>query len=180
MCAFRTRRYVRRRGGGRRRKFEWVYSRFDFGAAATNGQVDMLSDFRTKMTIGANLPDTTVVRIRGCMTFSIASGQVLSYTSAITAGILVLPSTIPAAQIPKPDTDPWNDWLFWQKMSPFAVSATGASAALGNDWITDMPIDSKAMRKLKNIDDTLWFSWNSLNGDTCHVHIMLAVGLKLP
>jgi hypothetical protein len=151
----------------------------DTMSVATSGNDDLLLPWRTKMGITANLPDMTVVRIRGVVNVEQSSASLLDVTSGVQCGILVLPSTIPAAQIPKPLTDPWNDWLYWKLHSPFLQTATGKSASLAAAWDWAIELDTKAMRKLQNIDDTIFFCYEGQGAQTYTVRVNLAVGVKI-
>jgi len=87
---------IHRRAGhrpiARKRKFEWIYILFDGGnTPAASGQLDVLSDWRTKMGILKNLPDMTIVRVRGIITFAQPAAQALTYQTTFVPGLIVAP-----------------------------------------------------------------------------------------
>jgi len=170
------------RSSAHRRKFEWIYILFDGGnTPAAAGQIDVLSDWRTKMGILKNLPDMTVVRVRGTIAYAQPAAQALTYQTTFVPGLIVAPlDTTPTTALPDPVNTPNQEWLYWEGLTPFVNNSGGASASLGTDFISTVRVDTKAQRKLKNIDDTLWFMWNGSPGTTWKVRASLAVGVKLP
>lgn len=174
------RRHFRRfRAPTKRRKWEWIYYTNNFGSTAALAK-DMFIPFRTKMNLTANLPDMTVARIRGHVSFSYPSATNLSQDNTVQCGILVFPSTTAQANIPRPFTDPWNDWMFWKGVSPFQYGPLTMAGALANPLFFDTEVDVKAMRKFHNIDDTLWFVMEEIDATLVNVSVNLAIGVKLP
>jgi hypothetical protein len=155
---------------------------FDSGnTPAASGQIDVLSDWRTKMGILKNLPDMTIVRTRGVITFAQPAAQALTYQTTFVPGLIVAPlSTTPTTALPDPVNTLDSEWLYWEGLTPFMNNSGGASASLASDFISSVRMDTKAQRKLKNIDDSLWFMWNGSPGTTWKVRASLAIGMKLP
>jgi hypothetical protein len=133
------------------------------------------------MGILRNLPDMTIVRMRGIITFAEASGLALTYQTTFVPGLIVAPlGTTPTTALPDPVNTLDSSWMYWEGLTPFINNSGGASAALGSDFITSRIIDVKSQRKLQNIDDTLWFVFNGSPGTTWKVRCSLAIGVKLP
>lgn len=170
---FHTRRRVR--------KWEWIYKYYTTGTAGTEDRFDLLADWRAKMGITANLPDMTISRVRANVTVSMGAAQAPTFAnSCVQVGLIVLPSTIASTSIPNPVTDPWNDWLYWNSHAINFDSAVNFGT-LTQPLVETTVMDTKAMRRMKNIDDTLWLSWGAVDGTTSYeLAIQFAIGVKLP
>lgn len=159
-----------------RRKFVWAHLLNDFGAAAPTGSIDILTDFRTIMGITANLPGCTVVRIRGSVQMEFAAAGSFDHTSGFAHGIYVDTVTSVAAL---PLGLPNEDWMFWE-WSPVS-RGYDAIGPTNTDRILSVPIDARAMRKVEEVQQTLFYVWEVTGPvDTAEVNTILSIGIKLP
>lgn len=165
-----------RRTGATKRKWEWIYVEYDSSTAVASDHKDLLVDWKTKLGITANLPDMTVARVRGTLHIECAAQTLHASSTGIQVGMLVWPAT-QLANVPLPLTDPWNDWNYWAQHYIDVDGAVPANAS--ESLVAGMPVDVKAMRKLRNIDDTLVLVWEAI-GNVWRVHGTLAIGVKLP
>lgn len=160
----------------RRRRFTWARTTESSGALAPTAALDLLADYRTAIGLTANLPGTTVVRIRADIQVQYEPTTEFDFTSGIIHGIYVdtLGSTaaIPAAF-------PGEDWLWWE----FWPVSRGFDAvgATNTDRIFSTQIDTKSSRKLEEIQQTLFYVWSVLGPvDTAQVFSAFSIGLKQP
>lgn len=163
----------------RKRKWEWIYYQNNFGATASLAK-DTLADWRTKMGLTAQLPDMTISRIRGHISIEYPSTEVINQDNHVQAGFLVFPSTVAQANVPRPFSDPWNDWMYWNACFPTLNGPLAIASTLANPVFFDIPLDIKSQRKLHNIDDTLWVIVEENNSLQVQVTVSLAIGVKLP
>ena len=118
-------------------------------AATPIGATDLLTDFRA-LNGGAQPLGCTVIRMRGRVAAEVSAAP--TFLTAMTIGAIVLPRTIPAADIPNPITDLHADWLMWNS---FDGIGAGAASAVG----FSMQLDAKSKRKMDEVGETLWLSW---------------------
>lgn len=156
--AFRRRRF---RSRGKRRKLVWSHHNEQF-AAGTSGGVDLLNDFRTRMGLSAGPPGITIARIRGTIQFSVASPVTLDVASGAYVGIIRENRQETSATIQKPLTVPNDDWMYreWVPFSHF----NPINSTVANSFIVSHAFDIKSMRKLEEIDQSLFFAWEATGG----------------
>lgn len=149
----RSRRFFRRPRSARR-KLIWVHSTDTDLATTTNGQFDVLSDFRTVMGLTANVPGITIARIRATLQYVYDPLVPATSLSGLMVGFRVdtLGST-PA----RPASQPNADWMYRKWFSdsqPGQVIDPAAGPAM-----SAAEIDVKSMRKLEEVQQTLLFLW---------------------
>ena len=160
-------------GARKKRSFEWARTNYSKLAAVATDAVDCLALFRNQYGITANTPDWTLVRLRGMINFTAAQ------VSALPTGLIVVAAIAEDNNVlglPSPITNPHEDWLMYQVGNPQNGFAGGTTAVT-------LPIafDSKAMRKLHQINRTIWLVWESINGaNTYTAEGMISAGFKLP
>ena len=72
---------------------------------------DLLGDFRTMMGINANLPGTTVVRVRGALQFNLTAGPGATSGVLLGARVSSIEGLGPAS--PLPSSSPSEDWMMF-------------------------------------------------------------------
>ena len=127
----------------------WVRDVGSSAAATPVGASDLLTDFRT-LNGGAQPLGCTVIRMRGRVSAEVSAAP--TFLTTMTIGAIVLPRTIPAVDIPTPVTDLHADWLMWNS---FDGLGEGAASAVG----FSMQLDAKSKRKMDEVGETLWMSW---------------------
>ena len=157
----------------KKRSFEWARTNYSKLAAVATDQVDLLLGFRNQYGITANSPDWTLQRIRGLINFSAAQASALATGLIVVAAIV---EDVNVAGLPTPVANPHEDWCMYQVGNP----QNGFAGATAN-IILPVQFDSKAMRKLHQINRTVWLVWESLNGAfTYTAEGMVSAGFKLP
>ena len=157
----------------KRRAFEWARTNYQLGAAAASGSVDTMLLWKNQMGITQNLPDWTIIRLRGMINFTAAQ------VSALSTGMIVVAAIVEdtnVAGLPLPVSNPHEDWLMYQVGNPQNGFAGGTTAVT-------LPIafDSKSMRKLHQINRTVWLVWESVNGALTYTASgLISAGFKLP
>ena len=102
----------------------------------------------------------TLLRLRGELTLQIATVSAIGsgYSGAVGIGIVTLDAfTAGVASVPQPVADEeWDGWIWWHPFSVKSITATigdGVNAAAVQQRI---PMDTKAMRKLRE-NDVIFF-----------------------
>jgi hypothetical protein len=161
------------RGHSKKRAFEWARTNYSKLAAVGTDQVDLLLGFRNQYGITANSPDWTLTRIRGMINFTAAQ------VSALPTGMIVVAAIVEdvnVAGLPTPVAQPHEDWLMYQVGNPQNGFAGGTA-----NVTLPIAFDSKAMRKLHQMQRTVWLVWESINGaNTYTAEGMVSAGFKLP
>lgn len=161
---------------GKTRKFEWSRTNYSLGAAASVDHFDLLSGFRTRLGgITQNLPDWTLVRLKGAMTFEAAQAATMN-TGMIAVGAIRWRSD--GVGLPTPVSLPFEDWLMW---TPVWTNNVAGSFPNGQALL-EIPFwfDNKSMRKLFQVDDTIFLVWESNNGAVTYKATgLISAGFKL-
>ncbi|WP_157034563.1 hypothetical protein [Corynebacterium jeddahense] len=152
-----------------RRKMIWVRDVGASPAATPTGATDLLTDFRA-LNGGAQPLGVTVTRMRGRLAAQVSASP--TFLTDMTVGAIVLPRTIPAADIPTPVTDLHADWLMWQPMDGLGQ---GAASAAG----FSVEIDVRSQRKMDEVGETLWLAWEG-TGLTTSLAWSISTLVKLP
>ena len=140
--------------------------------AVTNAQYDLLTDFRTAGQYGAQPLGTTITRVRGAIVL-IPSAPT---PTGIVVGMVVEDRAAPAGQVPLPIDERHVDWMAWQP-----IPSVGRDGVTGS--ATSYEFDFRAQRKLDEVGQTLWMSWQEAVTSvtvTWNVTVFLSVLLKLP
>jgi len=110
---------------------------------------DLLSTF--SLEYSANILGATVGRCRGTVSLARTSGA--SIQPHAVFGLLVAPATVEAVDI-GPFLNPHLDWMYWSKRYLNDAAGGQAVASLGTmAW----DVDIRAMRKMEELGETLWF-----------------------
>lgn len=159
----------------KKRKFEWARTNYSKAVAAGADQVDLLAGFRARLGgITQNLPDWTCVRIRGMINFDAAQNGTID-TGLIVVSAIKWSTTVTG--LPTPVALPHEDYMLYQ-VGPQGVNAFPAGQV---GLIFNISFDTKAMRKLNQIDDTIWLVWESANAAATYTaHGVISAGFKLP
>ena len=137
---------------------------------------DLLGDFRTMMGINANLPGTTVVRVRGALQFNLTAAP-----GATSGG-----STRCSRQFhrgsragkPAAVQLPSEDWMMFD-WAPLTMGWAGGSIA-GTDMFS-YALDVKSKRRLDEPQETLGlWAEATRDADTFSAHGWVSVLLALP
>jgi len=147
-------RFQRRRLAPKRRKLVWARA-IDSFASASNGAADLLLDFKTLYGV-TGLPGYTVMRVRGKIQVAYGSGAI-SDISGVTCGMYVAPSDTVVANVARPVTTPNADWMYWEWLP---IAQIQAQDPADTEKVTAYMIDNKSKRKIDELQDTLWFSYN--------------------
>lgn len=170
----RTHRAFRRVGS--RRKFIWARST-EATVSGTGTSVDLLADFRTNLGITAGPIGITVVRVRGAFQVAYDTAATFTASTGVMVGLVVASRNLAAANVPKAGTGPNEDWM-WHQWYPIGLGLD--KGATDDDTIMGYMLDIKAMRKIQEADQTLWFSIDSPDAVAFTSHHRLSVGIKLP
>lgn len=144
----------RRRAPQARRKRVWARSVGSLTVAAGGSNaVNLLDNFVLAMG-GAQPIGCTVSRIRLTAAFNRTSTA--ANLDALFLGITVGSTNLdPGADI-RPLTDSSNDWMYWSKRF-VSEESTGTPAGSGPFW----DIDVRAMRKIDELGQALWLSYEA-------------------
>ena len=85
---------------------------------------DLLGDFRTMMGINANLPGTTVVRVRGALQFNLTAAPGATSGVLLGARVSSIEGLGPAS--PLPSSSPSEDWMMFD-WAPLSMGWAGGS-----------------------------------------------------
>lgn len=164
-----TRRRRTFRSRAPRRRLEWAYASAEnlaLGAGAV-GTANLLADYET--AFGADAHGSTVMRIRGIVTFA---PQIPAVAETIQWGIVVVPT--PYVTSLSPRTNHYEDWMIYE-------SITLPPAALMQNF--ELPllrtIDLRSRRRLPEIGTTLAFAVVPTGG-TLQYSYGLRILLALP
>jgi len=158
----------------RKRQFEWTHTFYQTGVAAALGSVDLFANFKAAYGTNAIMPGCTVVRVRGQITFSIPAATAPTAKTGAIVGLLVGDKN--AAPIENPFVNQYMDYSLYQ---PVMAAAEDAFLPGSTGIIFGANIDAKAMRKINELDETLWLTWNTLDGVLLQAAATLSCGLKL-
>ena len=119
----------------------------------TASGIDLLTSGATVLFDGL-----TLLRLRGTYSAYLSAGGALGgFSGAFGVGIIDLQAfTVGSTAVPSPITEQdWDGWLFWEAFDlKMPTSTLDTSSPTG---ILKMPVDTKAMRKLKQ-DDVIFAS----------------------
>ena len=147
----------------------WVRNHAE--SAAANSAADLLDQFRTAQG-GAQPLGTTITRVRGIFVAQFTATALFS--DYVAYGLIVWDRNAVAADLPKPITDPHVDWLSRVPITPYAEPSAGVSNSIVGDRV-----DSRAMRKMTEMGQTLWLVWEDSGQATTGISWDLSVLLKL-
>lgn len=143
-----------RRSRSARRKLVWNHSLDTETGTTTFGSFDVLSDFRTLMGISSNLPGATIARIRGAAQYIYDPNVAATSLSGTYMGFVVGDIGItPAFPLAQPNAD-WMYREWFPDSQPGQVIDPAAGPAMSS-----VLIDVKAMRKMQEVGQTLFFTW---------------------
>ena len=117
----------------------------------TSSTIDLLDSGAQLVVDG-----TTLLRLRGTYSAFLSTGSSLAgFSGAFAIGITDVPAfSIGSTAVQTPITNAdWDGWLFWQAFDLKQPTSTFDSAAPNASMV--MPVDTKAMRKLKQ-DDVIY------------------------
>ena len=148
-----ARRRVFQRAAARRRT-SWEGAQLNFTlTTGVQSQAAIVSE-----AILENVPNPTIVRIRGEVLVAVSASGAAGAVSEAVMGIKITTSSAFAAggaSVESPSTEIGGDWIWWHT----APLRNDAAFTAGNDegllWAR-VPIDSKAMRKVK-VNEVLIF-----------------------
>ena len=143
--------------------------------AATAG-FDLLGDFRTMMGINANLPGTTVVRVRGALQFNLTAAPGATSGVLLGARVSSIEGLGPAS--PLPSSSPSEDWMMFD-WAPLSMGWAGGSI-VGTDTFS-YALDIKSKRRLDEAQETigLWAE-ATRDADTFSLYGWVSVLVALP
>jgi len=122
-----------------------------------------------------NVPNPTIVRIRGELLLHVTARGANVSESTIFMGIKLVTATAFAAgvaSIESPGTDIGSDWIWWGVRSFATLTAQPAATDSNGEMLTTrVPIDSKAMRKVEVNKLLVFVSENSVVTSTQTVTI---------
>lgn len=159
-----------------RRRLVWARNSIETTITTGGGNVphqnDLLSGFNTRY--GADAVGLTIVRIRGIIG---VSGTVAGLPAVLAVRTGTEGEVAAAAFNPMTDGE-YNDWMMYE---PFIAFPDNANATASTD-ITARVIDVKSMRKLDELDQTLFLYAGSdtATASTVTLRYNLSVLLMLP
>jgi len=83
-----------------------------------------------------------------------------------------------SATIQKPLTEPNHDWM-WREWVPFS-HYNPINSTVANTFLVSHPLDVQVMRKMEEIDESLWFAWEATGGLSIAVFIDFRILMKMP
>jgi len=120
-----------------------------------------------------NVPNATIVRVRGMLTAQITSTAAVPGRCLITCGIKVATaSALAGGTLQQPFTDIGSDWLWWTSIPLSVLGGTVAAPDADGRLLTArIDIDSKAMRKTGLNDVLVFVTQNTVvtSTQTCDV-----------
>jgi hypothetical protein len=137
--------------------------------------VDLLAAYRAHMGLTNNSPDWTVVRILGAI--QVVNTAVSSVQEGFVIGAYISNQIQQGAQALTPLAAPFNDWMLYK---PVYVNESSNLVTAVANVIYGGRFDSKAMRKLRNVDDSVYMSFESVTGAGYSIDAIISVGFKLP
>lgn len=162
----------------------WARQSVTFPNIAANGVwLDLLELFRATLGLTANLPGTTVQRIRGDLQF-IHGGPPAIGATGVTLGIKVdnLATNASAESVVNLPND---DWMLFQHVPLTMPGATGGGPFdLGSPLaLYGAHFDVRSKRRIDEVEETLWLSM--VPGDTranvaTDAHGWISILLALP
>ena len=120
----------------------------------------------------ANLGPTTLIRIRGLFVVRSDQGVALEEAMGVLSTAVVSQAALDAgaASIPRPvDDSEWDGWMMWR---PFVAPSASSVTVTGHDQVS-FEIDSKAMRKLGDLDAVVLMIENESGAHGCSVAVFL-------
>lgn len=120
------------------------------------------------MGITNNMPGQTLARTIGSFQFVYNSGT-LTAQSGVTIGLLVLnvSPALTATSAPNPTVDVGQDWLF-RKFFPFSLNSPHLTTS--GDRLFAAEIDTKSMRKLDEVGQTVWLITDTPDSIGCTMY----------
>ena len=159
-------RRTRRRSSALRRRSVWARSQGNTNIGANSMAIDLLDAYRETEGTGG-IAGCTVGRIRFQLAYTAASGA-----SMPVVGITRADRTVTNVPNPANQNDQFADWMFWQACP---LAGTGSDAAAFCD------IDVKSMRKLDEVNQTVYFvAQNVGDGGDLVAYYASSVLLLLP
>ena len=110
---------------------------------------DLLGDFRTMMGINANLPGTTVVRVRGALQFNLTAAPGATSGVLLGARVSSIEGLGPAS--PLPSSSPSEDWMM-SDWAPLSMGWAGGSI-VGTDTFSYALTSSPSAVSMRLRDD---------------------------
>lgn len=150
---------VRRRAGLRapirrapRRGRVWARDFTSFSPIAAAGSArDLINTYFTAYGTTNAPPGSTVGGIMLDFVLVQTNARAAS-EDHVTLGIIVT-NEVTAAEVPRPDTEPHADWLWWQQL-PAPGAAAGASYSTAQ--VLGGPIRIRAKRRIQELGQHLW------------------------
>jgi len=167
----RGRRPLRTVRSGQRRKLVWARIQQVTPvslAASSSTSFSLLSNFQT--ILGADLIGCTITRIRGSLSLgaNLANQQI-----RVCGGIAVFPGALTSSLV-GPATHQHEDWMYWSWFWG-RVAATGEFAVRD-----DIVIDTRAQRKLEELEEDLVFAVENQSTDAVFMSFAFSTLVKLP
>jgi hypothetical protein len=160
-----------------RRKRVWV-SHNEQIPSGTSAGFDCLADFRTRTGITAGPMGITIARIRGQVQFLVASPVTLDEGSGVYVGILKESRLETTLTIDKPLTNPYLDYMYRTWVPASHYNPTNSTVA--NSYIWSHEFDVKSMRKIDEVDETLWLTYEASGGITVKAFYNLQILALMP
>lgn len=124
-------------------------------AAASAAWVDLLAEFRVMMGITANIPGTTVSRVRmDCFSANLSAG---GFPTTVGLRVMTIREFTEAQADPayalnlSPLREPGADWMYWRALYP----NHGADPTTGVPNALTYELDVRSMRRLDEAQETL-------------------------
>jgi len=126
------------------------------GQLAAQASQAATTSFLLAAGLQLTLDGLTLLRLRGDLTMqlSASSAALDGFTGAFGIGVTTLQAfTIGVTAVPTPiDEQGWDGWIYWNAWSIKVINATLGDGGNSGVHPVRMPIDTKAMRKLREDD----------------------------
>ncbi len=121
-----------------------------------------------------NVPEPTLVRIRGSILVTLISSAAVPSSTFMVMGIkLASAAAVTGASVEQPLAQIGSDWIWWTVV-PLVLLTGGSVASPNGDGLNSnvrVPVDSKAMRKVKNNELLVLVMQNSVSESTTTVGV---------
>jgi len=130
---------------GSRPRYQWIRESTDLNEVVDGATLGLMEITDAEILAEA-LASPTLVRVRGEIFIQVTPTTAgVSETTALGVGIIVVPSTVTAAEVSGPLAAPNLEWMYWTARRLTAPDVAPVSVAPG---FFRWDVDVKAMRKI--------------------------------
>lgn len=162
-----------------RRKVAWAHQVVDLTSASGVQSVDLLTNFKTVAGLTANPLGITIKRIRISIQIDFdLSVNALNRDSGMFVSTVVETGGLASSAVPAPVSNPDKD--FNTRVWIPASGGTGMPTVPAAHLFVSRELDTKSMRKLHDIGDTMYVAFVPTGGASCAIGAQISTLLLLP